>query len=176
MESVSMPFYIKKDGFFDLVDRRHHVIDLCIEDLTTSNKVHSVANSKNIRYYDCQIFPLPSTLASFERNQISVFLGGEYTPCEYVYSVLYSLGKTLFSGRSNQGIIYKMIISVFLFSTPHTQQYLIMQQQVLKEVYSTASSLGLTDPKLIGKMLSLCANPSSIIERSVDFRMLGNSY
>lgn len=112
MESISLPFYIKKDGFFDLVDKRHHIIDLCTEDLTTSNKIHSVASSKTLRYYDCQIFPTPSTLSSFERNQPSVFLGGEYTPCEYVYTVLYSLGKILFSGRMNQGIIYKMIVSV----------------------------------------------------------------
>lgn len=48
-----------------------------------------------------------------------------------------------------------------------------MQQQVLKEVYSTASSLGLTDPKLLGKMLSLCANPATIIERNTDFHLLG---
>ena len=96
-----------------MVDRRHHIIDLCIEDLTTSNKVHSVATSKNIRYDDCQIFPQPSTLASFEQNQPSVFLGGEFTPCDFVYTVFYSLGKTLFSGHSNQGIIYKMVISVY---------------------------------------------------------------
>lgn len=50
---------------------------------------------------------------------------------------------------------------------------MIMQQQVLKEVYSTASSLGLTDPKLLGKMLSLCANPANIIERNTDFHLLG---
>lgn len=114
MESISLPFYIKKDGFFDMVDRRHHIIDMCIEDLTSSNKVHSVANAKSIRYYDCQIFPPPYTLSSFERNQPSVFLGGDFSPCEFVYNVLYSLGKTLFQGKSNQGIIYKMIISVKL--------------------------------------------------------------
>ena len=48
-----------------------------------------------------------------------------------------------------------------------------MQQQVLKEVYSTASSLGLTDPKLLGKMLSLCANPATVLERNVGFPLLG---
>lgn len=48
-----------------------------------------------------------------------------------------------------------------------------MQQQVLKEVYSTASNLGLSDPKILGKMLSLCANPANMIERNLDFRLLG---
>ena len=48
-----------------------------------------------------------------------------------------------------------------------------MQQQVLKEVCSTASSLGLTDPKLLGKMLSLCANPATVLERNVGFPLLG---
>ena len=39
-------------------------------------------------------------------------MGGEFAPSESVCNVLYALGKTLFSGQKNQGIIYKMIVSV----------------------------------------------------------------
>ena len=83
-----------------------------MEDLTVSNKIHSIASSNKLRFYDCLVFPQPSTLASFEKNQPSVFSGGEFNPSDFVCNVLYALGKTLFSGQKNQGIIYKMIVSV----------------------------------------------------------------
>jgi 3-hydroxyisobutyrate dehydrogenase-like beta-hydroxyacid dehydrogenase len=108
-----MNFYLKKDGLFECVTHKHYVIDMCIEDLTTSNKLHAIALSKEIRYYDCQIFPVPTTLISFERNQPSAFLGGNYGPSEFVYHILYSLARSVFNGKSNQGIIYKMVVSVF---------------------------------------------------------------
>lgn len=83
-----------------------------MEDLTFSNKVHSIASSHSIPYYDCAVFPLPTTLQSFDKNPISIFLGGEFTPSENVGSILYSIGSVLFGGHKNQGIIYKMIVSV----------------------------------------------------------------
>lgn len=49
---------------------------------------------------------------------------------------------------------------------------MIIQQQVLKEVYSTASSLGVSDPKLLGELLSSCVNPAVIIDRNSSFRLM----
>lgn len=96
----------------ELAERRHALIDLCVEDLTISNKIHKIASTSKLHYYDCLVFPQPSTLASFDKNHPSVFMGGEFAPSESVCNVLYALGKTLFSGQKNQGIIYKMIVSV----------------------------------------------------------------
>ena len=96
----------------ELAERRHFLIDICIEDLTISNKIHKIASASKLRYYDCLVFPQPSTLASFDKNHPSVFMGGEFAPSDGVCNVLYALGKTLFSGQKNQGIIYKMIMSV----------------------------------------------------------------
>ena len=89
------------------------MIDICVEDLSISNKIHKAASANKLRYYDCLVFPQPSTLASFDKNHPSVFLGGEFAPSDGVCNVLYALGKTLFSGQNNQGIIYKMIVSVY---------------------------------------------------------------
>ena len=52
---------------------------------------------------------------------------------------------------------------------------MIMQQQVLKEVYSTSSSLGVTDAKLLGRLLGLCVNPVNIIERNANVHLLGRA-
>ena len=95
-----------------MVTRKHFIVDLCIEDLSNSNKLHLTAANKDIRYYDCLIFPQPSTLASFEKNEPAVFLGGEYLPSDFLRTVLYGLGKIAFTGRNNQGIIFKIIVSV----------------------------------------------------------------
>lgn len=54
------------------------------------------------------------------------------------------------------------------------QQYTIIQQQVLMEVYSTARSLGINDSKLLGDLLS-CVNPAMIIERNRSFRSFNRS-
>ena len=43
----------------------------------------------------------------------------------------------------------------------------MIQQQVLKEVYHTASGLGITDTKLIGHLLTMCANPTTILDRNL---------
>ena len=51
---------------------------------------------------------------------------------------------------------------------------MMIQQQVLKEVYSTSSSLGVTDAKLLGRLLALCADPGTIIERNINFHLLGH--
>ncbi|KAK8829536.1 hypothetical protein WA556_005454, partial [Blastocystis sp. ATCC 50177/Nand II] len=161
-DSAALSFYTKKEGLLELAERRHALIDLCVEDLTISNKIHKIASASKLHYYDCLVFPQPSTLASFDKNHPSVFMGGEFAPSESVCNVLYALGKTLFSGQKNQGIIYKMIVS----------QYMMIQQQVLKEVYSTSSSLGVTDAKLLGRLLALCADPVTIIERNINFHLL----
>lgn len=36
-------------------------------------------------------------------------------------------------------------------------------------MYSTARNLGVTDSKLLGRLLSMCANPTTIIERNLSF-------
>ena len=43
----------------------------------------------------------------------------------------------------------------------------MIQQQVLKEVYHTASGLGVTDTNLIGHLLTICANPTAILDRNL---------
>ncbi|KNB43549.1 3-hydroxyisobutyrate dehydrogenase [Blastocystis sp. subtype 4] len=158
-ESAAFSFYTNDHNIFSSASSQHTIIDCSIGDLTFSNKVHSIASSYSIPYYDCSIFPLPTTLQSFDKNPVSIFLGGEFSPSETVGSILYSLGSVLFGGHKNQGIIYKMIVS----------QYLVIQEQALKEVYSTARNLGVTDSKLLGRLLSMCANPTTIIERNLSF-------
>lgn len=111
-ESAAFSFYSSDRNIFSMASPQHTIIDCSMEDLTFSNKVHSIASSHSIPYYDCAVFPLPTTLQSFDKNPISIFLGGEFTPSENVGSILYSIGSVLFGGHKNQGIIYKMIVSV----------------------------------------------------------------
>lgn len=157
---------------FAFATPHHTVIDCCIDDLTFSNKIHSLASSRSVPFYDCTIFPVPTTLQSFEKNQTSVFLGGDFTPSEAVGTILYSLGSILFGGHKNQGIIYKMIVSVRVSCKCNRKQYVVIQEQALKEVYATARNLGVTDSHLLGRLLSMCASPTSIIERNITFPQL----
>ncbi|KAK8802366.1 hypothetical protein WA588_005337, partial [Blastocystis sp. NMH] len=161
-EAKALEFYSGEESVFTFVTPHHTIIDCCIDDLTFSNKIHSLASSRSIPFYDCTIFPAPTTLQSFEKNQTSVFLGGDFTPSEAVGTILYSIGSVLFGGHKNQGIIYKMIVS----------QYVVIQEQALKEVYATARNLGVTDSHLLGRLLSMCANPTSIIDRNITFPQL----
>ena len=163
-DSIAVPFYVNKDSFLDMVGPKHYIVDLCIEDLENSGKVHARAKERDIRYYDCLLFPQPTTLASFEKNEPVVLLGGEPLLSDFLRTVLAGLGRLTFTGGSNQSIFFKMIMS----------QYMIIQQQVLMEVYSTARSLGINDPKLLGHLLS-CVDPARIIERNRAFRSYNRS-
>lgn len=171
-ETKALEFYSSEESVFAFASPHHTIIDCCIDDLTFSNKIHSLASSRSVPFYDCAIFPAPTTLQSFERNQTSVFLGGDFTPSETVGTILYSLGSVLFGGHKNQGIIYKMIVSVGVARGHNRKQYVVIQEQALKEVYATARNLGVTDSHLLGRLLSMCANPTSIIERNITFPQL----
>ena len=171
-EAKALEFYSGEESVFTFVTPHHTIIDCCIDDLTFSNKIHSLASSRSIPFYDCTIFPAPTTLQSFEKNQTSVFLGGDFTPSEAVGTILYSIGSVLFGGHKNQGIIYKMIVSVGVVGEPDQKQYVVIQEQALKEVYATARNLGVTDSHLLGRLLSMCANPTSIIDRNITFPQL----
>lgn len=165
---------MNKDSFLDMVGPKHYIVDLCIEDLENSGKVHARAKERDIRYYDCLLFPQPTTLASFEKNEPVVLLGGEPLLSDFLRTVLAGLGRLTFTGGSNQSIFFKMIMSVSVRAMSELKQYMIIQQQVLMEVYSTARSLGINDPKLLGHLLS-CVDPARIIERNRAFRSYNRS-
>lgn len=95
-----------------MVGPKHYIVDLCIEDLESSSKVHARAKEREVRYYDCLLFPQPATLASFEKNEPVVLLGGEPLLSDFLRTVLAGLGRLTFTGGSNQSIFFKMILSV----------------------------------------------------------------
>ena len=83
-----------------------------MNDLLFANRLHALASSHHVLFYDCSIFPTPTTLDSFEVNAPSIFLGGEFSPKEEVLRLLYGIGKHVFGGYPNQGVVYRMILSV----------------------------------------------------------------
>ena len=103
-----------------------------------------------------------------------MLLGGEPLLSDFLRTVLAGLGRLTFTGGSNQSIFFKMIMSVSVMAMSELKQYMIIQQQVLMEVYSTARSLGINDPKLLGHLLS-CVDPARIIERNRAFRSYNRS-
>lgn len=83
-----------------------------MNDLLLANKLHSLASSRGIPFYDCAILPMPTTFDSFDVNSPSIFIGGQFTPKEDMLCLLYAIGDHVFGGFPNQGIVYRMILSV----------------------------------------------------------------
>ena len=65
-----------------------------------------------MRFYDCPLFPIPTSLLSYEQSPPSLFLGGEALPEEFAMNVLYSLAVTIYPSKPSYGIINKCLVSV----------------------------------------------------------------
>ena len=73
-----------------------------------------MAKKSKIRYYDCPLFPIPTSIESYSVNSPSLFLGGEQAPDEQLLSLLFSLGKAIFPANPTQGIVNKFLVTVCL--------------------------------------------------------------
>ena len=95
---------------------------MSLDDYRISSLVHLVpfsfalslqeAQKRNIHFFDCPMFPEPSSLLSYETSPPSFFLGGKGLPESYAFNVLCSLGLTIYHSGPNYGIIHRALVAV----------------------------------------------------------------
>lgn len=85
---------------------------MTLEDFQLASRIHQEAIKRGVRFYDCPLFPVPTSLLSYERSPPFAFLGGDVLPEEFAMNVLYSLAVTIYPNKPNYGIISKCLVMV----------------------------------------------------------------